>query len=190
MDMHRPTEIILTILFFGFITASVLPAQTPPAVFEQPLFVTSAGQSSGDAQIALQLAKRAALAATLSKTGTDKDLENQKTLVLVLGASMKGLGSAGLDTNKEKERIRELVAEARKKNILILAMHLGGGQRRGELTDEIINEFLPAAKMAIILKSGNQDGLFTKICKGKDIPLIEVDKSLDAVEPLKKIFKR
>lgn len=191
MDMHRPAEIILTILFFGLIAGSYLAAQTPPPpVFEQPLLVTSAGQSSGDAQIALQLAKRAALAATLSKTGTGKDLENQKTLVLVLGASMKGLGSAGLDTNKEKERIRELVAEAKKKNIPILAMHLGGGQRRGELTDEIINEFLPAAKMAIILKSGNQDGLFTKICKAKDIPLIEVDKSLDAVEPLKKIFKR
>ena len=69
-------------------------------------------------------------------------------------------------------------------------MHLGGAQRRGELTDEIINEFLPAAKMAIILRSGYQDGLFTKICKSTDIPLIEVDKSLDAVEPLKKVFKK
>ena len=173
-----------------FIAAAVLPAQTPPPVFAQPLLVTSAGQSSGDAQIAFQLAKRASLAATLSKTGTGKDLENQKTLVLVLGASMKGLGSAGLDTNKEKERIRELVAEAKKKDIPILAMHLGGAQRRGELTDEIISEFLPAAKTALILKSGNEDGLFTKICRAKAIPLIEVDKSLDAVEPLKKIFTK
>ena len=190
MNTHRPAKIILTALFFILIAASVLPAQTPPAVFEQPLLVTSAGQSSGDAQIAMQLTKKASLTATLSKAGTGKDLENQKTLVLVLGASMKGLGSAGLDTNKEKERIRELVAEAKRKAIPILAMHLGGAQRRGELTDEIINEFLPAAKMAIILRSGNQDGLFTKICKSTNIPLVEVDKSLDAVEPLKKIFKK
>lgn len=190
MNTHRSTRIILAVLFFGLRAASVLPAQTPPAGFEQPLLVTSAGQSSGDAQIALQLAKKASLTATLSKAGTSKDLESQKTLVLVLGASMKGLGSAGFDTNKEKERIRELVAEAERKAIPILAMHLGGAQRRGELTDEIINEFLPAAKMAIILRSGNQDGLFTKICKSMDIPLIEVDKSLDAVEPLKKIFKK
>lgn len=175
--------------FFGLVIAALPAAQTPQAVFEQPMLITSAGQSSGDAQIALQLTKRAGLAAVLSKSGTGKDLENQKTLVLVLGASMKGLGAAGLDTNKEKERIRELVAQAKKKGVPILAMHLGGGQRRGELTDEIVNEFLPSAKTAIILKSGNADGLFTKICKDKAIPLIEIDKSLDAVEPLKKIFK-
>lgn len=181
---------ILFLAFFGLISGFYLGAQTSPQpVFEQPLLITSAGQSSGDAQIALQLAKRAGLTATLSKSGSGKDLENQKTLVLVLGASMKGLGAAGMDANKEKERIREIVAEAKKKAIPVLAMHLGGGQRRGELTDEIVNEFLPSAKMAIILKSGNQDGLFTKICKGKEIPLIEVDKSLDAVEPLKKLFK-
>ena len=180
---------IVFLAVIGFIITAPLAAQTPQAVFEQPMLITSAGQSSGDAQIALQLTKRAGLAAVLSKGGTGKDLENQKTLVLVLGASMKGLGAAGLDTNKEKERIRELVAEAKKKSIPILAMHLGGGQRRGELTDEIINEFLPSAKTAIVLKSGNADGLFTKICKDKAIPLIELDKSLDAVEPLKKIFK-
>jgi hypothetical protein len=174
----------------GILAASFLSAQAPPPIFEQPLLVTSAGQSSGDAQIALQLAKKAGLTAVLSKMAAGKDLESRKTLVLVLGASMKGMGSAGLDANKEKERIRELLAEAKKKNIPILAMHLGGEQRRGELTDEIIGEFLPAAKMALILKTGNADGLFTKICRAKNIPLIEVDKSLDAVEPLKNIFKR
>ncbi|MGA2587918.1 MAG: DUF6305 family protein [Candidatus Aminicenantales bacterium] len=174
----------------GILAASFLSAQAPQPIFEQPLLITSAGQSSGDAQIALQLAKKAGLTAVLSKMAEGKDLESRKTLVLVLGASMKGMGSAGLDANKEKERIRELLAEAKRKNVPVLAMHLGGEQRRGELTDEIIGEFLPAAKMAVILKTGNADGLFTKICRGKNIPLIEVDKSLDAVEPLKNIFKR
>jgi hypothetical protein len=69
-------------------------------------------------------------------------------------------------------------------------MHLGGEQRRGELTDEMIHEYLPHAKMAVVVKSGNKDGLFSKICKEKNIPLIEVEKTLDAVEPLKSIFKR
>jgi len=177
-------------VIYGILAAAFLSAQAPPPIFEQPLLVTSAGQSSGDAQIALQLAKKAGLTAVLSKMAEGKDLESRKTLVLVLGASMKGMGSAGLDANKEKERIRELLAEAKKKNVPVLAMHLGGEQRRGELTDEIIGEFLPAAKMAVILKTGNADGLFTKICKGKNIPLIEVEKSLDAVEPLKNLFKR
>jgi len=187
--MNRKPSITL-LAVFGLVLAASPAAQTPQALFEQPMIITSAGQSSGDAQIALQLTKRAGLAAVLSKSGTSKDLENQKTLVLVLGASMKGLGAAGLDTNKEKERIRELTAQAKTKGIPILAMHLGGGQRRGELTDEIVKEFLPMAKAAIVLKSGNADGLFTKICKDKAIPLIEIDKSLDAVEPLKTLFKK
>jgi len=186
----KHTHSVLLITLLGLLAISFAAAQTPQAAFEQPLLVTSAGQSSGDAQIALQLAKRAGLAATLSKSGTGKDLENQKTLVLVLGASMKGLGAAGLDSNKEKERVRELVAEAKKKAIPILAMHLGGGARRGELTDEIINEFLPSAKAAIILKSANADGIFSKLCQSKAIPLVEVEKSLDAVEPLKKFFAK
>ena len=103
---------------------------------------------------------------------------------------MKGLGSAGLDTDTEYERIRALLAEAKKKNIPVLCLHLGGEQRRGELTDKMIEEFLPSAKMALIVKSGNKDGLFTRICKEKNIPLVEIEKTLDTVEPLKSIFKK
>jgi len=190
MKNRRVTLIIFSVLIACRLSTPLLPAQSLRPTFEQPILITSAGQSSGDAQIALQLAKKAGLTATLSKMAEEKDLENQKTLVLVLGASMKGLGSAGLDTNKEKDRVRALLAEAKRKSLPILCLHLGGEQRRGELTDEIINEFLPPAKMAMVLKSGNKDGLFTKICKEKNIPLIEIEKTLDAVEPLKTIFKR
>ena len=187
MNIWRTLIANLTI-FWG-IVASLPAVQTAPPAFELPLLITSAGQSA-DVSIASMLAKKAELTATLSKLATGKDLENHKTLVLVLGASMKGLGSAGLDTDKEYERIRALLAEAKKKNIPVLCLHLGGEQRRGELTDKMIEEFLPSAKMALIVKSGNKDGLFTKICKEKNIPLVEIEKTLDTVEPLKSIFKK
>jgi hypothetical protein len=186
MSLRGYRTMALTLVFFW---AGGLLGQTPAPVFEPPLLITSAGQSP-DALIAVQLAKRAGIPASFSKAATDKDLESGKTLVLVLGASMKGLGSAGLDTNKEKERIRGLLAAARKNNIPVLGMHLGGEQRRGELTDEMVKEFLPSARMAIVVKSGNKDGLFTKICREKNIPLIEVEKSSDAVGPLKSAFKK
>jgi len=187
------------ILMSLFITASLILANigsTTPQnkeeitpVFEQPLLLTSAGQSA-DVQLGSVLAKKAGLAFTLSKLATGKDLGNYKTLVLVIGASMKGLGAAGLDTNKEKERIKQLLAEAQAKNIPILCLHLGGEARRGELTDELIESSLPLAKMAIVVKAGNKDGIFTKTCKERNIPLIEVEKTLDAVEPLQKAFKK
>jgi len=70
----------------------------------------------------------------------------------------------------------------------VLCLHLGGEQRRGELTDEMIKEFLPSARMAIVVASGDKDGLFARICREKAIPLKIVEKTLDAVEPLKAAF--
>lgn len=162
--------------------------QQTSGLFEQPLLITSAGQNA-EVQIAAVLAKRAGLNYTLSKLATAKDLENMKTLALVMGASLKGLGAAGLDMDKERERVTALVAEARKRSIPLLCLHLGGESRRGGQTDELISAFLPLAKMVIVVKSGNNDGIFTKICQEKNIPLIEVEKTVDALEPLQKAFK-
>ncbi len=156
--------------------------------FEQPLLITSAGQSA-DVQIAGVLAKRAGLTSTLSKGATEKDLANIKTLVLVIGVSMKGLGTAGLDLNQETERVKGLIHAARGHNTPLLCLHLGGEARRGTLTDQMITSFLPFAQMAIVVKSGNTDGLFTRICEEKNIPLLEVERSADAVEPLLQVFK-
>jgi len=158
------------------------------SLFEQPLLITSAGQNA-EVQLAAVLAKRAGLNYRLEKLATGVDLENMKTLGLVLGASMKGLGAAGLDIDKERERVRGLTAEAGKKGIPILCLHLGGESRRGQQTDDLMAEFLPLAKMAIVVKSGNADGFFTRICREKNIPLVEVEKAADALEPLRKAFR-
>jgi len=156
--------------------------------FEQPLLITSAGQSA-DVQIAGVLAKRAGLTSTLSKGATEKDLANIKTLVLVIGVSMKGLGAAGLDLNQETERVKGLIDAAHGHNTPLLFLHLGGEARRGTLTDQMITSFLPFAQMAIVVKSGNTDGLFTRICEEKNIPLLEVERTSDAVELLLQVFK-
>ncbi len=162
------------------------PAEGP--LFEAPLLITSAGQSP-DVQLAVVLAKRAGVEHTLAKLATPKDLAGVRTLGLVVGASLKGLGAAGIDTAKEKERVRALLNEAAKTGIPVLFLHLGGDQRRGELTDAMVADVLPAAKMAVIVKSADGDGLFSRICKERGIPLVAVDKTADAAEVLKGAFK-
>lgn len=156
--------------------------------FEQPLLITSAGQSA-DVQIAGVLAKKAGLTSTLSKEASEKDLANIKTLALVIGVSMKGLGAAGLDLGQETERVRGLIDAAHGHNIPLLCLHLGGEARRGTLTDQMITAFLPFARMAIVVKSGNADSLFTRICEENNIPLLEVERTADAIEPLLQAFK-
>ncbi len=180
-----------TFLLLTFFIPVIFPQEEKKVaspLFEQPLLITSAGQSA-EVRLASVLAKRGELNFILSKTATPKDLENIKTLALVLGVSLKGLGAAGLDIAKEKERINLLVEEAQKKNIPLLCLHLGGETRRGQLSDAFISIVLPKAKMVIVVKSGNKDKLFTRICEEHKIPLIEVEKTVDTLEPLKNAFK-
>jgi hypothetical protein len=164
------------------------PTEEDMPRFELPNLITSAGQSA-DVQMASVLAKRAGLNSALNKTAESKDLEGVKTLTLVLGASLKGLGAAGIDVEEEKERVRTLITVAKEKGIPVLSLHLGGEARRGQLTDRFISEFLPLSQMAIIVKSGNFDGFFSKICEENDIPLVEVEKTVDTLAPLKEAFK-
>jgi hypothetical protein len=142
-------KIILAALFlFIFLIVVIFPQERKESasqLFEQPLLITSAGQNAEILMVSV-LAKRAGLDSKLSKIASPKDLENMKTIVLVLGASSKGLGAAGLDLEKEKERVNLLIEEAQKKNVPLLCLHLGGEARRGPLSDGLISAFLPSAK--------------------------------------------
>ena len=183
--------VFVSFIVFGLLVGIlIIPGlgQETAGIFEQPLLITSAGQNA-EVQIAAVLAKRAGLNYTLSKQATAADLENMKTLVLVLGASLKGLGAAGLDMGKERERVIALIAAAQKAQVPLLCLHLGGEVRRGQQTDDLIAEVLPLAKMVIVVKSGNGDRFFTKLCQPKNIPLVEVEKTADVQIPLQKAFK-
>jgi len=184
--------ISLSLLTFVLILGAAWPgfaasAEVRPP-FEQPILLTSAGQSA-DVQLANVLLKKAGLTFSLAKLAAAKDLGNSRTLVLVIGASLKGLGAAGLDMAKEKDRVSALLTAAREKSIPLVCLHLGGADRRGEITDALIADYLPLAKAVLIVRSGNKDGLFTKLCADKQIPLVEVEKTIDAADALKKIFK-
>lgn len=172
-------------LTLGLVGAINSPVEE--TLFQQPILLTSAGQSA-EVQIVSVLAKRAELNYTLVKSASVQDLAGINTLVLSLGASLKGLGAAGLDVEEERNRVNRLLDAAQEQNIPVVCLHLGGESRRGQLTDDFISRFLPQAKMAIVVRSGNQDGLFTNICQKNNIPLIEVERAVDAREPFKNAF--
>jgi len=155
--------------------------------FDQPVLITSAGQSA-EVQLANVLSKRAGLTASLIKTPAEKDLEGVNTIILVIGASLKGLGAAGLDVEQEKHRVSQFILSVEEKKLPIICLHLGGEARRGDLSDELISTCVPRSRSVIVVKSGNQDGLFTSLCTENNIPLIEVERTADALTPLKDLF--
>lgn len=98
--------------------------------------------------------------------------------MIVIGGSSKGLGAAGISADAELERTKALLAEAKKRGMKIIGLHVGGEARRGELSDRFINEVVPSCDYFIVVEEGNKDGLFTKLC-GNKIPLDIVQKISD-----------
>ena len=75
-----------------------------------------------------------------------------------------------------------------KKGMKILVMHVGGEGRRGTLTDLFINAAVPFGERLILVKGGNNDGLFNKLAK-KGAPITEVATVAAVQAPLEQALK-
>jgi len=173
-------------------------AQQP--TFESPAFIASVGQSAG-AQQARVLATRAGLEFTFEARPAAGMLEGHETLIVVLGASTKGLGAAGVDIDSEIAWATALFEEARELGMSIVAMHIEGGTRRGPSSDRVNTTFAPLVDHLIVKgaspdqewteaeeANGNADGLFTNIAAEKGIFITYIAKTLEAVGPLQQLF--
>ncbi len=67
-------------------------------------------------------------------------------------------------------------------------MHLGGETRRGPDSDNMINLITPKCNYVIVKADGNLDGIFTPICKENEIPLTQIEKSIELTDYLKALF--
>ena len=91
--------VLLTINFRTF-------AQGAPK-FEPPVLVTSAGQCV-DYKTTAMLLKRLKLEYTENPTIKQEEIEeNTKTIIVVVGHSLKGLGSAGIGEEEELTRVKK-----------------------------------------------------------------------------------
>ena len=170
-------------------------AQTTPKAPGQVL-ITSCGQSPGANSMNV-LARRAAIQYTLKEDATAKDLATKqyRSLIIVTGASLKGMGAAGVSIEDELKRAEALIAEARKQGMTVIGAHVEGMSHRaqgaapGDNSDEMsIDAVCPKANFMIVRKDGNEDGRFTAISKSKNIPLVLFEKNLELVDVLKGVF--
>ena len=115
------------------------------------------------------------------------DVENGSVVFLVTGSSGKGLGSAGTDINAENVRAEEFAAAAKEGKFTVVVVHVGGEQRRGAPADPIIRTVTPAAKLVMVVETGNADGLFTTLA-GSSIPCYSYSRSTKMVDSFKAIL--
>jgi len=156
--------------------------------FEQPVLISSAGQSA-DVKLVKMLATRQQLNANTVLMAKPSDLTGIKTLIIVPGFSSKGLGAAGVSQQEEFERVQSLVKAANEMKISIVMVHIGGNARRKGQSD-IFNQLVADnSKFMIVVKQGDEDGFFTAISKGKKIPLTLVEKIAETEVPMGNLFK-
>lgn len=158
------------------------------AIAEQPALLTSIGQSA-DFEMVKALMDNSQIKYTINKVAAPADIKAEKVLVMAVGGSSKGLGAAGIKAEDEIKRTEELIKAAKEKKIPIICVHVGGENRRGELSDKFVKPVAENADYIIVVESGNKDNLFTNIAKQKNIPMDSVKSIADVAVPLKKAFK-
>lgn len=169
--------------------ATPAAARQAPVSFSKPGLIASIGQSSDVAIVKVMLNTQAKLGLEYKPTAQAADLAGMNSLVLVVGASTKGLGAAGLDMDKEIERTKALLQAARASGVQVLVMHTGGESRRGKTSNDLINIVVPAADYVVVVAAGNQDKLFNTLAVRRNTPVVEVDKVAAAGEAVKAAFK-
>ncbi len=201
---------ILSIFFILTLTAGTVifgaSSQAELPKTELPVLITSCGQCAG-VNIIKVIFMRLKLQAEppayeMNTFATAEDLRKAKengtpfeSVIIVMGASLKGMGAAGIDIEDEIERAVQLIQEARTQGITIIGAHITGLKNRaqgaapGDNTDELsIDAIAPESDLLLINKGGNEDNRFTIISQEKNIPMIQVEKNLELLEKLKELF--
>ena len=200
--LHRSAAVLVAAAILVLLPVS-LPSQTPEAKAELPVLVTSCGQSIGPTTIKVVL-QRLRLAYEIDPLATPETLQAKakagtpyKSLIITMGASLKGMGAAGIEIDDELARAAALIAEAKKQGIKVIGAHIEGMKRRsqgaaaGDTTDEqSIDAVAPHSAILLVLKDGNSDGRFTVISEAKKIPLVEFEKTVDLIPALEKLFTK
>jgi hypothetical protein len=208
--VKNSTKFLTSIAIFCLIVSiggSLTTGQSDPSKAELPVIITSCGQSPGATMLKVIFMKmkleHKPKAYEINMLATANDLKSAKetgvsykSVIVVMGASLKGMGAAGISMDDEISRTEALIAEARNQGIKIIGAHIEGIKRRaqgasvGDNTDEqSIDTVAPNSQLLIVRKDGNEDGRFTVIADEKNIPLILVEKNLDLFQELKIIFK-
>lgn len=165
-----------------------VPESLSEAIAEQPVLLTSVGQSA-DYEIIKTMLDKIEISSVKDSLASPDDLGDAKTLILAVGGSSKGLGAAGIDANGELKRVEELTKAAREKGLTILAVHIGGEARRGDLSDQFIGPSFERADYAIVVADGDKDGLMAGLAVRNGIPMDTVNSMAEVVPKLEAAFK-
>jgi hypothetical protein len=181
--------LLIPILFLSSLALGAFAQEKKEIRFtaKEPVLLTSAGQSA-DVQMVKVLVDRNKIAQKFNPLAEPKNIQDVKSVIMVIGGSSKGLGAAGIDADKEASRVQKLLVRIRELNLPLVGMHIGGKAKRGDLSDRFITLVSPRASFLMVLREGDSDEIFSRTASKNNIPLLLVDKIGELQEPLKSIY--
>lgn len=199
---RRRTLPLLTVTVAALTLVAPLEGQDSPVMAETPVLLTSCGQSPGPTFVKLFLG-RLGLDHEVLEQATAQDLVDRndagtpfKSVIIVTGASLKGMGAAGVSMSEELARTGALIAEARRQGLTIIGAHVEGMDRRaqgaaaGDNSDEqSIDAVMPFSDVMVVRMDGNEDRRFTVISESEGIPLVLFEKNMEMGDAFGSVFK-
>lgn len=187
--MKKNIFLILAAALF-VLAASAAFAVEMPAV-EGPLIVTTCGQSPGAVMVKMSC-MQAGFKADHKNDLQVADLAGKgyKTLIITTGTSMKGMGAAGTDVNKEIARCQALIKAAREEGMMVIGAHVEGMARRTDQSDQAsIDGIVPLSDVVLATVDSDSDGYFSKLAENKGLPILVVKDALGIGSGLAEIKK-
>lgn len=184
--MRKIFGVILVAALAASLAAAAFAAEVPTV--EEPLIVTTCGQSPGAVMIKMSC-MQAGFKADHNNNLTAADIKGKdhKTLIVTSGTSMKGMGAAGTDVDKEIARCLELMDAAKAEGMLVIGAHVEGMARRTDQSDQAsIDAVLSKADVILVTDDSDSDGYFSKYAEENGKPLIKVKDALGIGQGLKK----
>lgn len=187
--------------FSAAANAGRLQAQDATPTADLPVLLTSCGQSPGPERVRFFLNRLKLEHEFLPQATAETLVERQKAgqpvgaLLIVTGASLKGMGAAGVSMPDELARTEALIAEARRQGITVIGAHVEGMARRaqgaapGDNSDEMsIDAVMPRSDFMIVRSDGDEDRRFTILSEGKGVPLVLFEKNMELGGVLTRVF--
>lgn len=206
MKLHRRWSMGMAGIALSFFAGpGLLEAQEAPVTADTPVLLTSCGQSPGPTRIKFfldRLADDHDLDHDFLDMATAQDLvaaqaagKPYRTLIIVTGASLKGMGAAGVSMREELIRTEALIQEAKRQGITLIGAHVEGMARRaqgaaaGDNSDEqSIDAVMPFADLMIVRQDGDEDRRFSIISENDGIPLLLFEKNMEMGDVLQGLF--
>lgn len=155
--------------------------------FETPVLVTSFGQST-DAAMLDTVMKRLGVDYVYNATASGEEIGDNKTVIICVGASTKGLGAAGISEDEETARATSFMEALKGTDAKVVLVHIGGETRRGGLSDSFADLVLGDADYMVVKEDGNADGKFTDAAKEAGVPITLIQSTKDTIEVFTNLF--